>query len=399
VAITVARGVLSRIRENPGSILIQVLKSSDPQAAAEALERARSDIANLDGGPDSAPGLSGGDANNPSYIGDVVPAGSGPCLYIDGGYTPYRLLRTIPDVIARHLAAAGVHDAVINTAAQGGPMLDLFSTPVAEGAPPHQSVLLCLLPPPPPSRQQAVAMPSNWIDVAVDWVGEGLDDHTELLAQMSPAIEFGVPLSQASAFLRQGQRAHSFTSVLVSRDLTTHIRGANGSFYGGVPTMTLAAAGANIADATLLDEFARLQQVAEGLADQVAYAFISFMPYLGTFAGSGIRGADEYSRPHGEQADLMKFHCDRLVLDAFPYQIIGPGHLDRLGGPPPGARPLAGDRIGVTIGDPQAWVPDDPAAWRRDKALQARAREVLAPCLVGRGGSIALDPGQESGSS
>ena len=107
MAIRVGRGVVGRIREGPGGIVLQVQGASDRDAASVALERARADIANLDGGWRSAHGLGRGDRNNPKYVSEVMPAGTGPFLLIDGGFTPGRLLRTIPRLIADRLREAG----------------------------------------------------------------------------------------------------------------------------------------------------------------------------------------------------------------------------------------------------------------------------------------------------
>jgi hypothetical protein len=69
---------------------------------------------------------------------------------------------------------------------------------------------------------------------------------------------------------------------------------------------------------------------------------------------------------------------DLLVPEAMWFQVLSPGHLERLGGPPPGAEPLADGRIGLTVGEPEQWLPGNPDEPR----LRARARELLAACLV-----------------
>jgi len=69
--------------------------------------------------------------------------------------------------------------------------------------------------------------------------------------------------------------------------------------------------------------------------------------------------------------------CDAVCVEAFPYQVLSPGHLARLGATPAGARPLAAGRVELALGDPYAWLPGSPL---REGAV-ASAREVLAPCL------------------
>lgn len=141
--------MLSRIREDPGSIVIQVRNPSDPAAAAAALERAGREIEHLDAGPASAPGLGSRDRNPPAYVSPVLPSGSGPVLMIDGADVPYAVLRTIPDVVARHLSKVGV-TAVVACPRQGGPLTNaLASTPLREGADVPGVVVAGLYPPPP----------------------------------------------------------------------------------------------------------------------------------------------------------------------------------------------------------------------------------------------------------
>lgn len=85
------------------------------------------------------------------------------------------------------------------------------------------------------------------------------------------------------------------------------------------------------------------------------------------------------------------------MIDAFPYQILGPGHLERLGSLPPGARALPAGRFELSIGASSDWLVDpdahrrfeyasmifgDVASHRNNPRVQQRARDLLAPCLI-----------------
>jgi hypothetical protein len=70
--------------------------------------------------------------------------------------------------------------------------------------------------------------------------------------------------------------------------------------------------------------------------------------------------------------------CDILVPDALWYQILSAGHLEPLGGPPPGSVDLPDGRVELAIGEPEQWLPGHPDL----PAVQAQARELLAACLV-----------------
>jgi hypothetical protein len=92
-------------------------------------------------------------------------------------------------------------------------------------------------------------------------------------------------------------------------------------------------------------------------------------------------GADHWPPWNTAQAERSWYSvndvCDAVCVEAFPYQVLSPGHLARLGGTPAGARPLAAGRVELALGDPYAWLPGSPL---RAGAV-ASAREVLAPCL------------------
>jgi hypothetical protein len=59
-------------------------------------------------------------------------------------------------------------------------------------------------------------------------------------------------------------------------------------------------------------------------------------------------------------------------------QVLSAGHVERLGGPPTGARRLDGDRWELVVGEPEQWVPG-----HRDLArVREEARDLLRACLV-----------------
>jgi hypothetical protein len=57
-----------------------------------------------------------------------------------------------------------------------------------------------------------------------------------------------------------------------------------------------------------------------------------------------------------------------------------------LGGAPSGARPLADGRVELTVGEAEQWVPGHPDR----PGVLARARELLAGCLVDEGTALTL---------
>lgn len=65
MAIRIRSNLRDSIRQNPGRIWLEVRGADDPAGAERALMQARVDIGKLDGGWQSAPGLSPGDTNGP----------------------------------------------------------------------------------------------------------------------------------------------------------------------------------------------------------------------------------------------------------------------------------------------------------------------------------------------
>lgn len=70
---------------------------------------------------------------------------------------------------------------------------------------------------------------------------------------------------------------------------------------------------------------------------------------------------------------------DISVPDAMWWQMIGPGHIDRLGGRPVGAVQLGdGRQLELTFGGPEQWIPGPGF----DPSVRENARRVLAPLLL-----------------
>ena len=212
-ALRVDRSVAKQIRENPGWITIQVQQSSDPEVAATALARAGHEIAELDGGWRSAPNLRPGDSNGPKYISRVLPATTGPFLSIDGGYTPEKVLLTIPDIVVRHLQEAGISSAVVGTPEMGSTLCALHYVP--------RAAVLLLYPDPSAGAGQQSTIPNEWLAAAAEWLTDRHPPGRDLWAAMAGTVEFPVPASTAVEFLEECSRSRPPTSPLVAANPPT----------------------------------------------------------------------------------------------------------------------------------------------------------------------------------
>jgi hypothetical protein len=369
MALTVARGVAARIRKHRRSIVIQVQGASDPDAAVAALSRARVDIAALDGGWSSAPGLSPGDRNGPTYVGGVVPTPAGPFLYIDGGETPEELLATIPDIVIRHLRDAGVTRAVIASPQhtdtplfEKGPVLNYLPRAVVLHLYPRAG-RIGVVPP----------IPSQWIDEGSAWVAEHFEGDTGAWAQ-ALSVVFPIERRNTREVFEQCRRAGIVQ--VVAGDLERRIRVLYVAFRGEPPAVAVAAGGPGATDGDLLDEMHGLTQVAQRLLPTLGYAHISVRP---TFLAMMIGAWRKVVLP----GPLY----DELVLDAMPWQLLGPRHLNRLDAA--GALPLeasgmaqmrhvSDELVELVIGQPADWLADSPS---RERVVD-EGRRLLAPCLL-----------------
>lgn len=383
MTIKIARGVLGRIRREPERIVIQV-RGAEPEQGAAALERAAQEIANLDAGWESVPGLTPADRVTPADVSPVMPTAEGPFITVDGTDVPYELLRTIPDIVARHLTEAGVAEATVASPAAGGPITEFLYG----NRGPRPSVILRLYPPPPQRWREFSRIPDRWLEEACSWVTAGSGPDGPVRAAV---VSTGFTLAPADAlpFLVQARRAHTPMVRLMTGEPGASVRMAGGYFLGFEPNLALAGGGPAATDAELVATAHALREVGRRLAPEIGYAFVDLEPVFRV----GIAPGTEWRLLGGEATESLEELCDEFVFDGFWWQVLGPGHLARLGRVPPESRPLPGGRMELSVGEPDDWLLDVPAEWhkgpvtplapyRRDPSVQGEARHLLDGCLA-----------------
>jgi hypothetical protein len=336
-------------------------------------------------------------------VGDVIATPNGPVVFIDAGGVEPRL---ILEIISDHLAGAGVHDATIR----------FPDRTVAVGALDHvpRCVVVRLYVAPPrlvsvpgvtPEEWIPNELPEAWIDAAASWVTEGRDPAEELWVQRS-VVEFtiaaravrqmfdqggglvvaakqsGVPLTFRQ-IQRSGWTYTQLMAVLAAR-LGGRIRGAN-----VVPgsNVALAAGGPDVDDDELLEIFDRLRDLARRLADDAVWGYVGIRDRFDVL----MRDVRVIGR-----SGVSDYVLDELLFGAHPYQILNPRHLGHFEEIPPGARPLRGNLVEVSVGDPRSWLPDPASAIHelgepyprsvhtRNPDIPERAKRLLAPALATR---------------
>lgn len=375
MAVRVRPDSAERVRAAPGRFALQVLAPDDLPAAIDAMRLFRVDLVGLSG-RGSRPTPETGrapTARDRADVSQVVPAPTGPLLLVQHLDADAAELARIPGLLARRLEDAGVGEATVVVPDLGG-SLDALDT--APGC-----VLLRLFPAP----GERATIPPDWLDVAVDWVVGDLHDDDRVVARIL-SVEHEVRAAEAATLLHECGVARAWCD-LVNGDPADRIRTASLT-YGRLPHLALAAGGPGMDTAGLLARFELLQDVARELAADVAYACLDIEP---TFEGLALGLPLEGWRARGGATPnrVAAVAADVVVPDAFPWQVLGPGHLERLealGEALPPSEHLGDGRVEVALGDPKDWLPrsvsrtdaqDDAIAWLSPLLVDAHELEEL----------------------
>lgn len=403
MGIRVRRGMLAHmVGAHSGHCRVQVQDADDFERVTNALRAARDDVYGI-AHPDE-PTMPA-----PNFVEVDADAEGGPVLVFDM-HDLDELMPTVLKHVKRRLIEAGVREAVIGWPElrwpaeadeerqrwEGGGPADrpdgwyrvkggsLHAVEGLRDQVPRQqvarAVILRVFPMPPTSRGKPAEIPDNWLSTAADWITHDLTPKDRIWA--SYGDQFRLPSSAAQRFLKEHRRKASYTSHLVSGDIDNRIRAVNGSFGGGLmPNIAIAGGGPTTSDDDLVGIAQDLIAVARSFADQVGYAFITIDPTFGSFydATAGSDWATQrvrLDRPVFEEAfggsapppdtpmmgaspATLQSLCDEFVFDAFPYQVLSPRHLQRLGGVLPGSDPFrnpgpgtkwANSRTGCRVG-------------------------------------------------
>lgn len=392
MAVTRAPGVKRRVAGQTGSLLLQVRAPSDHELAAAVLNEAA----------DHVPGIW---AKDPA-----VSTADGPYLWYDHGEGVTALDKgDFIDHLGHSLVQAGLADGEID-------VLDR-ATPLYSMAHIFKAVVLHLYPPPPPAypdpswprptgQRWYSELPGEWLDEAAAWIRGELADEDELWATAYHSrltlpgtkaqrflercrmkrTTFGLVTGKQQAMLdyptsRPAEKARDYDERAAAdvAAIGGRVRAIKGMTRDFEPSLTLAGGGPDCTDDELLAIFATFTDLARRLAPSLAYGFVNIASRF-----------QVVSFDFREMWDPLHLICDDYVFDAFPFQILSPGHLERLGEVPPSAQPLNGGRVELSLGTPEEWLDDfneqEAADERgpRERVAKVVGRRWLAPCLSTR---------------
>ena len=361
MSLLVAPNTVSTILDFADGFVVQVQDPSNVRAAAGALRTLRSEVVQLAG---ADPGRT-----EDAVVSEVVVLPAGPLVRFARLGLGTDVLRAIPDRLRRHLEAAGVDSGRIVAPVPGG-RLDALDTTAS-------AVVLRLFPE--PAGADGVLRP-EWLDIACEWVLGDLPPAQPVTLRVL-GVELEVPASEAPAVVHQCGAARAWCD-LVNGSFTDRVRTASITF-GRAPHVALAAGGPGVDSHGLIARFELLADVARELSAEVAYACIDIEP---TFEGLGLGLSPVGWRAHGGASPNVVAGelCDVLVPDAYPFQVLGPGHIARLDpdradpDDPPVGEPLGNGKVEVVIGQLSEWLP----IYDTREEVQSSGWEVLKSCLA-----------------
>jgi hypothetical protein len=349
MSITVSEHLLGQLHAGAGMLLVQV-RSEDPHdRLTPAVRSAAADIARVD---------------DVKYVSEVFLLPDGPMVMIDPGQA---VLSDLPGILTGRLTEAGVGTSEVTSPAVIG---DRYMT-IQSFAPAARAYLRAPLGTPIgfAPRQAPVGL----LDIVTEWTRAHHTDEEVLgvFVSAETVLTWDAVHGLGGAALSSGAAvalvASDFSSAVASGAVVNNFRGA-------VPEATLTAAPGTAG------HMREQQAVLRNHASELAWAGVTAEVDARDLLSPQWHEREMTNRP---EVDRLS---DILVPDAMWYQILSEGHIQRLGGAPPGSAELAGGRVELTIGEPEQWLaghPDRPA-------VQAEARRLLAGCLVSSDEAFAI---------
>jgi hypothetical protein len=349
MAVTVRADVIPALRSQPGYFVrLEITSGHDVRPVIDAARAAAREV--TDKAPRKAPVMVTGPC--------AIPGG---CLLIVGfdAGTSRDALARVPAILARHLEAAGIADAVIGLGRRAD---DRYETPQSFGP----AAKAWLAGPQPPGGSGIWP----WLEpvlaeAGTQWIREQLWPQARLAAVIAGTE---VPVGPDGLDVIVEGRRHpkagepEYNVSLVATDFTGS---AAGAFFGDLlgTAVTLSAAGANWTAEQVATRMLAQRDIIRLHADAAE------LEWAGVTASH-----DNGELLTGDQIGLdYESGIEFRILDMVWYQVLTEGQLRRAGGPPPGATRLPGGRFELTIGEAIQWMPGTLAR----STVEEQARRLL----------------------
>jgi hypothetical protein len=318
MTLEIKRGTSRRIIQDADGFTLQV-QVDDPtsqELAEMALEHLRSQLEGLNDEDDNDD-EPGDETPSPNFVSEVIRLPSGPFLYVDAHEMPKRVIGTIPDVLLDLLESLGVKEGKVCV-----PSYDAQNHASKVGRLREPLAVVAF----PRTGDRTNPFPPEWFALAEQWLLGG--STTATVGAIVHAVTFDVVAGQVGVLLHQlGNSA----GIRLATKANRTIRFVD--FHKvGRPRLVLAVGGQPLGtegpDTDM--EFAGLLAVLTDLAKEDAFGFLTLetdmlMLYRYVHIPPDVSGAPMPAIP-----DFVARFADSVLFDAFPAQILGPQHRQRL---------------------------------------------------------------------
>lgn len=343
--VRVKRGTWSAIDRCRGGFVVQVQGGTEADRIAIGLSDAVQRIGLLHD-PEVVSDSNAHDGG-PAMVTEPLETPIGPFIAIEAADWPTRLLRRIVEVVVESLDDAGVDHAVVAVPTEAGPWRTRGIT--------ERAATLHLYVQPTHRLAEYPEFPQPWLESAWSWLEPIASSTGTVWLKINHAI-LEVPWQRVDSVVeRYLDAALVSCSVVAFSEDESLCRPARCDF-GMAASLKLAGGGPGTDDRALVEEAHRLIEIGRSLAPDVAYAPLTLSAgFFDIYTGNET--TQDVPKAQHHPVNVWRV-CDVAVGDAFPYQILGPGHHDRLGRWPPGAVEIPGGRAELFVGELTDWLPE-----------------------------------------
>jgi hypothetical protein len=344
----VGRGTLGRMVELRDQCVLRIRGAGEPEVAYAVLARL----------PEVASEVGRG-GYGINFLSEVMRTPDGPLVLMDAKALSRAQLGQVLEGLVDVAEEVGLNSGTLEVPKPGRLVEDVAR---ARGG-----LVGAVMPPPDPTTaRERETIPEEWLDVAASWLrGAGF----EPLVVVVIAVEARIGWDDLDEYLRSS--------------LHSGFRVSCGSVATGLRTVTAHSEIYTRLSFRAVNQSWSVSEQTREANDLLAHvrrcAPLGASGYVATTPRPSF-GGGELDVPSMElPSDGFQAVCemsDVQLIDAFWYQFLGPGHLERTG-PLSGARVLGDGKVELILGEFPEWLEPERAA-----QLRETGRTMLAPCFL-----------------
>lgn len=343
-------GTLRRMVELRDQCVLRIRGAAEPEVAYAVLNRLPEIGSEARRGDDSI-----------NFVSEVMRTPEGPLVVMDAKSLSRAQLGAILDRLVAVAEELGLTSGILEVPRAGRLVEDLGRA--------RTGVVGSVMPPPELSASWASeSIPEDWLEVAASWLRGAA---FEPLVVEVVAVEARISWDDLDRYLHANRRSGFRVSC---GSVATGLRTVNAQaeVYTRLSFLAVNESWTPSEQAQEANDLlAHVRRCAPGAAS--GYVTPTQRPRL---VGGGEVDVPSRDLPGGDGHQFVCKTSDIQLIDAFWYQLLGPGHLDRTG-PLAGARDLGDGKVELMWGDFAEWLEPGRAA-----ELRNAGRTVLAPCFL-----------------